>query len=150
MLSMNLSDVSMYQACLLHSRAERVLKGYVSRHLEAWDITRMEWLVLASVAEQPRSPSGHTMGQVAELLDVRLSQLTALVSNMIASGLITQKTAEHDRRTRYLTITPRGQKFLDDIEKNMRSVMREWLGDIPREQLELYMQTVKKLGSDCK
>lgn len=147
---MNLGEISMYQACLLHSRAERVLKGYVSKQLEAWDITRMEWLVLASVAEPSKTAPGHTMSEIAEQLDVRLSQLTALVGSMIANGLVTQKTAEHDRRTRYLAITSRGRKFLDDIEVNMRSAMRDWLGEIPKDQLAVYMNTVKELGTDSK
>ncbi len=147
---MNLSEVSMYQACLMHSRAERVLKGYVSRQLEVWDITRMEWLVLASVAETPQVDAGHTMGEIADQLDVRLSQLTALVTKMIATNLVTQKVAEHDRRTRYLAITPKGRKLLDEIETTMRSAMREWLGNIPKDRLAIYLRTVEELGSETR
>lgn len=140
----------MYQACLLHSRAERVLKGLVSKQLESWDITRMEWLLLATVSEPSKVAAGHTMGEVADKLDVRLSQLTALAGKLNESKLLAQAVAKHDRRTRYLKITPKGSKFLNDIEGDMRSAMRDWLAGIPREQLATYMQTVKQLGDDSK
>lgn len=147
---MNLSGITMYEACLLHSRAERVLKGLVSKQLENWDITRMEWLLLATVSEPSKVPAGHTMGEVAHILDVRLSQLTALSGRMSESKLLAQAVAKHDRRTRYLKITQKGTKFLNDIEGDMRNAMREWLAGIPREQLANYMQTVKELGDDPK
>lgn len=147
---MVLSEVTMYQVCLLHSRAERVLKSYISAQLETWNITRMEWLLLATVHEKPKLAAGHTMGQVAETLDVRLSQVTALATKMNNGKLISQKVAKHDRRTRYLKITKRGEKLLEEIEAGMRKAMKAWLAGIPRDQLTAYMDTVRQLGSDMK
>lgn len=140
----------MYQACLLHSRAERVLKGHVSKHLERWNVTRMEWLLLATVSQPSKVPSGHTMGEVADILDVRLSQLTALAGKLNESKLLAQTVAKHDRRTRYLKITSKGSKFLLDIEGELRRAMREWLKDVPRDQLGIYMNTVRQLGDETK
>lgn len=140
----------MYQACLLHSRAERVLKSLVSKNLEEWGITRMEWLLLATVSESSKAPEGHTMGELADALDIRLSQVTALVSSMIEAKILSQKVATHDRRTRYVAITSKGNALLEDIEHGMRSAMRQWLGSIAREQLQTYMLTVKQLGYDIK
>lgn len=145
---MDLSGLSMYRACLLHSRAERVLKTLVSKHLDEWGITRMEWLLLATVAEPAKHDEGHTMGEVARELDIRLSQLTALATNMNREGLLSQLISSKDRRTKYVRITPRGMKFLSDIEKSMRSAMRTWLAEIPRDKLADYMATVEELGSE--
>lgn len=138
----------MYDACLMHSRAERVLKSLVSKNLEQWNITRMEWLLLASLLRKSKSDTGHTMGEIADVLDIRLSQVTVLVSRMIEAKLLTQTVSGSDRRTRYVNVAPKGKKLLDNIELEMRRAMREWLGSIPRQQLETYMLTVKKLGTD--
>ncbi len=105
MYRMELREISMYQACLLHSKAERVLKTLVSGVLEEWDITRMEWLLLATVNSPAKKPDGHTMGEIADLLDIRLSQLTALASRLQASALLSQTVSPQDRRTKYLNIT---------------------------------------------
>lgn len=143
---MDLSKITMYEACLLHSRAERILKSLVSKHLEKYGLTRMEWILLASVHKPPVSVEGHTMGELAKILDIRLSQVTALVSNMQEASLLTQKIAKQDKRTRFVAITRKGNAMLENIETNMRQAMREWLSGIPREQLAIYMQTVKQLG----
>lgn len=130
----------------MHSRAERILKSLVSKHLEKYNLTRMEWLLLATVSTPSQSKEGHTMGELASILDIRLSQVTALVSTIHEAALLTQKTAAHDKRTRYVAITKKGKDLLADIESNMRQAMRDWLSSIPREQLSIYMQTVKQLG----
>lgn len=148
MYLMDLSGTTMYQACLLHSRAERVLKGHVSKQLEKWNVTRMEWLLLATVSEPSKVSDGHTMGEVADILDVRLSQLTALVGKLNEAKLLVQTVAKHDRRTRYLKITGKGTLFLEDVEGEMRGAMRQWLSGIPRDQLAVYMQTVRQLGDE--
>ncbi len=145
---MDLSKITMYDACLLHSRAERVLKGLVSTHLENYELTRMEWLLLATVNTQSAVDEGHTMGELAELLDIRLSQVTALTSTLHTARLITQTAAIHDKRTRYVAITNKGSKLLAEIEASMRGAMRTWLKGIPREQLTVHLQTVKQLGSE--
>lgn len=136
----------MYEACLLHSRAERVLKGLVAENLERWNLTRMEWLLLAAASEPSKASTGHTMTEIAETLDIRLSQATALVSKMLEARILTQKVATHDRRTRYVAATAKGKRLLQDIENDMRGVMRQWLGAIPRDQLTTYLLTVKQLG----
>ncbi len=145
---MDLSKITMYEACLLHSRAERVLKSLVSKHLETSNITRMEWLLLASVEQPSVLTDGHTMGELAALLDVRLSQATALVTTMNEAGLITQKVSQKDRRTRYVRITVKGGKLLETVERSMRQALRQWLSHIPRAQLATYLQTVKQLGGE--
>jgi DNA-binding MarR family transcriptional regulator len=145
---MDLSGITMYEACLLHSRAERVLKGLVSANLEDWNITRMEWLLLATVAEPSKALDGHTMGEISDALDIRSSQATALLSRLTEANYLSQKVAKQDKRTRYVQITKKGQRLLDDIENEMRAAMRQWLGAIPRDQLKVYMKTVKQLGTD--
>ena len=138
----------MYEACLLHSRSERVLKNLVAKNLEQWKITRMEWLMLATVARDPKNSEGHTMGELAELLDIKLSQVTALVNSMSHQNLLAQEVAEHDRRTRFVAISPAGEELLSKIEADMREAMRTWLSAIPRPQLVTYMQTVAQLGTE--
>lgn len=144
---MHLSKLTMYEACLLHSRSERVLKGLVSKILEDWDLTRMEWLLLAAADTTPKHAMGHTMGELAATLDIKMSQVTALMSKMSEARLISQQVSNEDRRTRYVKTTRRGRKLLEQIEKSMRQAMREWLGSIPRQRLATYLQTVEELGN---
>lgn len=136
----------MYKACLLHSRAERVLKHLVSKRLEKRGINRMGWLLLASISEPSKHDEGHTMGELAEVLDIRLSQLTALASKMNREGLLLQIISPKDKRTKYVRATPKGTKLLDDIEIVMREAMKDWLAQVEKDDLLSYMNTVENLS----
>ncbi len=143
---MDLHSLTMYQACLMHSRAERVLKGIVSKHLERWGITRMEWLVLATVSEKSKNKQGHTMSEIANRLDVTLSQLNALVGRMNTAQYIEQENSVKDKRVKFVRITSKGKKLLSEVELKMRDKMRQWLRGIDYDSLALYMRTVQQLG----
>lgn len=146
--TVDISGLTMYEACLLHARSERALKGLVSRQLRDWNLSRMEWLLLATAAEPSKHQDGHTMGQIAEVLDIRLSQLTALATRMNTEGYVSQIVSSTDRRTKYLKLTPRGYNLIDRIEASMRSAIRDWLDVVPREDLSVYLSVVAKLAKD--
>lgn len=135
----------MYQACLLHSRADRALRAVVSSHLQQFKITRMEWLLLAAINES--SAKGTGMTALASALNVSLPQITALVANLTKDGFVKQRAAPHDRRAKYISITKKGSELIHSIEKSMRYALKQWLEGIPRPQLEAYMLTVQQLAS---
>lgn len=144
-MSGQLTSATMYQACLMHSRAERVLKTIVAKHLKNYKITRMEWVVLATL-DSNTGASGYSMSALSQILDVKLSQLTILTSGISDAGLAKQVSPPNDKRTKLISATPKGSKLIDSIEKSMRSAMSEWLRDIPRDDLKAYMKTLDMLG----
>lgn len=135
----------MYEACLLHSRADRALRVMVSRQLERFDLTMMEWLLMGVVNYGPGE--GLTMSSVASTLDVTLPQVTALTASLIKAKLLKQKVSRQDRRSRRLFTTPACKRLLDEIEAAIKGAMQEWVSDIPREQLDTYFETVKLLAA---
>ncbi len=143
---MKVSELTMYQACLLHSRADRTLRGVVTSHLEQFKITRMEWLLLAAIVES--DSKALSMTDLAQILSVSLPQVTALVTNLLKDGLVKQREAKHDRRSRFVSASAKGRTLISKIEMSMRNTLREWLADIPRPQLEVYMLTVKQLAEE--
>lgn len=137
-------QISIYDMCLLHSRADRALRTLVSRQLDKFDLTMMEWLTLETVKRSPKE--GLTMSSVATTLEVTLPQITALSSSLAKSKLVKQKVSRQDRRSRRLSLTESGRKLLADIEQAAGSLL-DWTADIPPEQLQAYIQTVKHLAS---
>lgn len=143
---MNLSELTMYEACVLHSRAERVLKSIVSSHLEVWKLTRMEWLVLATLGTRDNRHQGLTMTEVAEVLDVTLPQLNALTSKLIAMNYMKQTQSGSDKRIKVLQVTKTGHNAITALEKDMRNAMKEWLKDVELHDINNYMHTLQILG----
>lgn len=134
----------MYQTCLMHARADRTLRLLVAKQLEQFDLTMMEWLLLATVTAAPRE--GLTMSAVAAALDVTLPQVTALANSLVKTKLVKQKISSQDRRSRFLIATIAGKRLMARVEDAINQSMRDWLKDIPREQLENYIETVELLA----
>lgn len=139
-----LRDISMYQACLMHARADRTLRLLVAKQLEQFDLTMMEWLLLATVTAAPRE--GMTMSAVAGALDVTLPQITALANSLVKTKLVKQKVSSKDRRSRFLIATIGGKRLMSRVEEAINKSMRQWLQDIPHEKLVNYIETVEQLA----
>lgn len=136
--------VTMYQSCLLHSRADRAMRLVVSRRLEQFNVTMMEWLLMGVVQNGPKE--GMTMTAVASALDVTLPQVTALTSRLTKLKLLKQKVSRQDRRSRRLAVTSAGKKLLEETESEVDGAMREWMSGIPDDQLTTYMETLEILA----
>ncbi len=137
-------NVNMYEACLMHARADRALRLVVSKELEQFDLTMMEWLLMATVCGSLRS--GMTMSEVAQALNVTLPQVTALANNLVRSKLIKQKINLRDKRSRYLIATLAGKRLITRVEVAIDTKLRTWLGNIPKDQFKNYMITVEMIA----
>jgi DNA-binding MarR family transcriptional regulator len=141
----NEDRLTMYEACLYHSRSDRALRLIVGKCIEKYKVTMMEWLLLGVVGDGP--PEGLNMSNLARQLEVTRPQVTALTIHLLRQKSVKQKAAKHDRRNRYVLITGKGKNLLEDIEEDIESVMKEWLRPIPKDQLRIYMDTVKQISS---
>lgn len=134
----------MFELCLMHARADRTMREVVTKQLDPHGLTMMEWLVLGVVSQAPKN--GFSMTQVAQILDVTLPQVTALVVVLVDHKLVKQTVLPEDRRGRQLTISSKGARLLDKIEGRVADAMRSWSRDIPRDQMYAYMLTVSQLS----
>ncbi len=135
----------MYRVCLMHARADRVLRLLVANRLEEFDLTMMEWLLLATVCTAPRE--GMTMTAVAEALDVTLPQVTALANSLVKTKLVKQRVSSKDRRSRYLIATITGKRLIARVEESVNQSEEDWFKDIPHDKLLNYIDTVEQLAN---
>lgn len=139
------NNVNMYEACLMHARADRALRLVVSKQLEQFDLTMMEWLLMATVCCSKGNQM--TMSGVAQALNVTLPQVTALANNLVRSKLIRQKVNNRDKRSRYLIVTLTGKRLIERVEIVIDSRLRAWLSRVPEHQLKIYMETVGMIAN---
>lgn len=135
---------TMYQTCLLHARADRVFRTIVSSQLDQFKITLMEWLLLGVVKDAAKS--GVTLSQIAKALDVSQPQITALMDKVASQNLVRQKVLRSDRRSRSVVLSTRGLKLVDNIEETIGAYLNEWWGNVPAEQLDAYLKTVRAIS----
>ena len=68
--------------------------------------------LLACAAENP----GVSSRELCELLDIRPSSLSEMLSRAEAEGLLTRAADEEDRRVQHITLSPKGSKLISDLE----------------------------------
>jgi DNA-binding MarR family transcriptional regulator len=134
---------SVYEGVLFHSRADRILRNLIARELEKYHVSMMEYLTLGAI-DQHGSPM--TMSGVAAALDVSLPQVTALMADLLQLKLVKQKTMVQDRRSRLVTVTPKGKRLLTDVEVTALPTLLEQLKAIPLSELNHYGDIVKMIG----
>lgn len=133
----------MYEACLLHSKSDRLLRLVVSRELEPYGITMMQWLLLMTVSKGPHA--GMRMTELSEELDVTMPQITALMNDLVEQKLAKQKINSTDRRSRRLSITGTGKKRLEEIDGSIDRALKNWLDPVPEADLKGYFATLRKM-----
>lgn len=138
-----LNSMTMYEACLAHSKADRVLRMVVGRELEPFGITMMQWLLLVTVSHAPNS--GMRMTELSEQLDVTMPQITALMNDLVEHKLVKQKINSNDRRSRRLNVTATGKRRLEEIDGKVEEALKNWLRPVPADNLRGYFATLKQM-----
>ncbi len=136
--------MTIHQTILAHTRADRALRLAVTRALEQFNVTLMEWLLIGTVGEH--GSKGATMTDVAVRLDVTLPQITALTIRLTKAKLLKQKLSRRDRRSRKLYCTPPASKMLSGIETLIRQTVDELVSGVSPEQFQGYVDVIQLLA----
>jgi DNA-binding MarR family transcriptional regulator len=128
--------------CLATQRAARAIARRFDGALRPLNLTNGQFSLLMSL----NRPEPAAMGQVANLLAIDRTTLTAALKPLERRGLVQMKVDPHDRRGRLLGLTAKGSRLLAkavpiwkhhhrEIEKYLRSpdalrqelaTLREW------------------------
>ncbi|HAU31243.1 MAG: Transcriptional regulator [Desulfotomaculum sp. 46_80] len=109
-------------------------------------ITGSQFFVMKKIHEKGKM----TVSEVANELNVSLSAITALTDRLYKNGLIKRDRDEKDRRLVWLTITPQGEKTLQDYGVNRQEVFRKYLGDLSQEDLSSLINICDKILTSMK
>jgi DNA-binding MarR family transcriptional regulator len=86
-----------------------------------------------------------TMGRLAELVDVSLSNASGLIDRMEERGLVERIRVPDDRRVVLVRVSPEGARMRDEIEAIKQDQMRSILGKLDAAQLTRLLGAVGDL-----
>ena len=78
------------------------------------------------------------------------STVTSILQAMERSGYITREGVAHDARLKKILLTEEGKKLYRDSEEYIRGVEKRIRGDIPQEDLDVFMRTVMQMEENLK
>lgn len=106
---------------------------------ESNGLTRMQAFVLYSVYKQGDCLA---MGKVAEALRCDASNITGIIDRLVAGGFIIRQENEHDRRSKSLRLTPKGQEVVEQMLDALPDRLGGQLSAGERDQLHTLLQKI--------
>lgn len=121
---------------LLLDRAGRVVSERLSRSIGKDDgATSDHWRVLRHLADE----AGHTMGEIAERLEINPPTLTKLIDRMVGKSLVQRAADPEDSRRVLVYLTDAGLALLHELQPKMdqhHAALQGLLGERNARQLE--------------
>jgi DNA-binding MarR family transcriptional regulator len=84
-----------------------------------------------------------TMGHLADMLDVSLSNATGLIDRMEERGFVERVRVPDDRRIVQVRLSAKGRAMLEEVEVLKSTVLRGVLGRLDRSQLDRLATTIE-------
>ncbi|MGZ5237856.1 MAG: MarR family winged helix-turn-helix transcriptional regulator [Caldimonas sp.] len=120
---------------LLLERAGRVVGDRLSRSIGQDGITSDHWRVLRHLADE----AGHTMGEIAERLQMNPPTLTKLIDWMVGKSLVQRAADPEDSRRVLVYVTDAGLALLQDLQSKIdqhHAALKDLLGERNARELE--------------
>jgi len=126
---------------LLLERAGRVVGERLDRAIGLDGVTSDHWRVLRLLADA----EGHTMGELAERLQMNPPTLTKLVDRMVGKSLVQRAADFEDSRRVLVYATDAGLALLEELQGKVdqhHAALQALLGDRNARQLERLLTTL--------
>jgi DNA-binding MarR family transcriptional regulator len=115
------------------------------RTLKDHDLSSTEWSLLGVISDETKN-GGIRVSDLASLLDVETSFITNMVKKLIKNDYVEYGYDEDDGRVRLIKGTDKCHLKVVEIENDMRSEMRQWLGDVKPTELLQYITVLGKIS----
>ena len=105
-------------------------------------MTHSQFLICKQILRHERMK----VSELAELLGVSLSAVTAAADKLCDAGFVLRKRDEGDRRLVWLELTPVGEAIISGGMETWRQTMRGYFAQLPLEDVEKLVQVLEKLN----
>lgn len=132
----------------LLNKATRLMKGHFDNHLKEFDITTPQWSVLIDLAlHNEKQEPNLSPAAVASRLNMDRPTMSGITERLIKKGLIVSQVNHQDRRSQTLSLTPKGQKLVPELQKIGDTILAKAVGDFGMKgeaELRLYLTKIIK------
>jgi DNA-binding MarR family transcriptional regulator len=130
--------------CLAVQRAARRLARHFDEVFRPWDLTHGQYSLLVAI-NRPEPPA---MGEVADLLAMDRTTLTAALKALERRGLVATRTDAKDRRSRRLLLTQAGRALLAEAYIAWKKAHAQMEARLAAQDPERLRRSLAKLAFD--
>ena len=124
----------------LVTAADRARRA-MSQTLQPFDVTLAQFNVLTILAKNKELP----IFQIAARMVEATPGITRLVSTLESKGLLRRVQAKGDRRQQLCSLTPRGQRLLQDVLPSVAVAQRALLDDLTASEAQVLTRLLRRV-----
>ena len=144
-MSLDLNDLKRQLVAQL-VESSRLLRNYIDHRAKDRGTTRAQWIVLFRLREQ----EGLSQVDLADVLELQPISLVRLLDRLVEHGLLERRHDPRDRRANRLFLTARGRQLVDDLDSLRASIAPDVLKDVPAEEIEISLKTLRDIKDRIK
>lgn len=122
-------------------RLHQISVGVFLQEMGDLGITPVQYAALQVVANQP----GIDQRTLARTIGFDTSTIGSVIDRLESRGLMQRNAHPEDRRVRLLTLTPEGQRVLEEVEPGMLRAQERMLEPLAPEQRGVFMDMLHTL-----
>jgi MarR family 2-MHQ and catechol resistance regulon transcriptional repressor len=130
---------------LVLMKAHRTLVRHAERSIEALDMCLSDFAVLELLLH--KGPQKLT--EIGRKIELTSGATTTAVDRLEARRLVARAFEEGDRRTRLVSLTPRGEKLIRGVFAEHTKAMEQAASGLSRSERATLTQLLKKLGTSA-
>lgn len=130
-----------YKSGLLQNTAYKLLRLHVSKTLEDFNLTLIEWVIVSSLYEKETL----RLIDIAQILDVEPPFVTSLIDVLESKGFVLRKDDPSDRRAKLISLNTKKLSLIPEIENQMNVTLRKLLKGLTNEELGIYKKVLETI-----
>jgi DNA-binding MarR family transcriptional regulator len=134
-------DQRLHVAGHLIRRAHQAHDAIFTEVTAGYDVTSAQIAALSAISWNP----GIDLSSLAEFIGYDAATIGSLVSRLVNKRLVHRRIGKNDRRTRQLTLTPRGEAFLKLVMHQAEHVDTELLAVLNLEERRLFLDMLLRV-----
>lgn len=132
-----------YDIGMLQVKAYRKLQLYFESLLSKYDLGLPEWALIGLLREN----QALTTSQLAALLSVKPSFVTRTTKELAVKGYIEKRIDDKDSRLIHICLSSMGQQRADNIEREIKKSLKDYLSSIDKDALSIYLNVLNKIAN---
>lgn len=138
-----MKDNSYYKAIGRIIRTGHWITDQISTELKEFDITEPQYNVMRTLSSKMGKPV--TVQEIQNRMIQRTSNVTRIVDKLINKGLVDRHECPTNRRKMDITITDKGVRLLDQLDKKVHSFHKPMSKNLTSDEAQNLTDLIKKL-----
>ncbi len=133
-------ELTTYQKARLQVVGYRAIQAEVSELLTQYELNTSQWIILGWLYDYV---DGLRITAIAEILEVEVPLITALIQPLERAGLVMLKIDPSDRRAKLATLSKGGVELVKKLEPALHKHLAVFDNSVKRAEMENYFSTLQ-------